>query len=334
MIHNTYYITGINGFLGRHIVQELKKKDPSAYIVGLILPTDKDDDFSKFDVNPILVKGNILNREDLVRFFSVEGKGEKYLIHAAGKISVYKKNDPLTTKTNVEGTRNVVEVAKEFNVSEMIYVSSVDALDRKEGNDPIYEQDRYDENKVIGVYSKSKAISSNFVLEQASDNFKVIIVNPSAIIGPDDPLLAPINQAVKKAMNGKIPAVVKGGNNIVDVRDVASGIVHLLDKGKNKESYLLVGHYIEAKELINLAATYNHAKQVKLILPHWLVKCFTPFIELFAKIRGKSPLFTSFSLDCLIQNSNYSYEKANKLFGYQPRDIKESIKDTVDYYRS
>ena len=326
----TIYITGITGFLGRNIVTQLEKDDPNVNIVGLVLPNDNHRDLKG---NISYVEGNILNQEEVSKFLSYPSKGEKILIHAAGRISVYKTGDPLTTKINVDGTKIITDEAKRLGFKRMIYVSSVDAITRCMGNEPIYEQDRYDENKVIGVYSKSKAISNNYVLDQASDDFEVIIVCPSAIMGPNDPFKAPINLAIKKAIHNKLPAVTKGGYDIVDVRDVARGITDLIQKGQNKESYILSGHYISVKDLMGLASEISGAKKVKFTVPHWLIKCIAPFIEITAKIRKKTPLFTGFSMDCLSQNSNYSHDKMTALTGYQPMEIKKSLEDTITWMK-
>lgn len=326
----TYYITGITGFLGRNLVFELLKKDPNARIIGFVLPNDKHRDIPG-DIT--YVEGNILNKEDVSKFLSYEKEGEKILIHAAGRISVYKRGDPLTTTINVEGTKIVTDIAKELGFKRMIFVSSVDAITRRMGKEPIYEQERYDESKVVGVYSKSKAIANNYVLDQADDNFEVIIVCPSAIMGPNDPFGAPINIAIKKAITNKLPAVTKGGYDIVDVRDVAKGIVDLLQKGQNKESYILNGEYISVKDLMGTAATIAGAKVVKFTVPFWLIKMISPFIELHAKLWKKKPLFTGFSMDCLAQNSNYCHDKMTALTGYQPMDIKKSLTDTINWMR-
>ena len=325
----TYYITGITGFLGRNIVKEIYKDHPKANIVGFVLPYDNHRDLPG---NITYVEGNILNQDDVRKFLSVEGD-EKILIHAAGRISVYKTGDPLTMDINVDGTKIVTDLAKELGFKKMLYISSVDSISRRIGNEPIYEQERYDEHKVIGVYSKSKAISNNYVLDQADENFEVVIICPSAIMGPNDPFGAPINTAIRKAITNKLPAVTKGGYDIVDVRDVARGIVDLIQKGQNKESYILSGHYVSVKDLMGMASEISGAKKVNFTVPFWLIKCISPFIELHAKIHNKKPLFTGFSMDCLKQNSNYCHDKMTDLTGYNPLTIKESLTDTINWMR-
>lgn len=152
-------------------------------------------------------------------------------------------------------------------------------------------------------------------------------------MGPNDPFLAPINMAIKRFLNGKLPAITKGGYNIVDVRDVAEGIVLAIDKSKNKESYLLTGEYIPVKDLIGLAAKVSNKKPVNKKVPHFVIKIASPFIELHYKLRHKKPLFTGFSMDCLMQNSNYSNKKAQAELGYKTRPITDTMNDTINWMK-
>ena len=326
------FLTGISGFLGKNIVLKLlEQKDIE--IIGLVLPNEKNLEFYKKD-NIHLIEGNILNKDDIERFLSYQSKGDKYLIHAAGMISVYKHRDPLVTKINVDGTKNVIDSCLNKNFKKVIYVSSVDSLPKAKGNDPISEPDSFDIKKVDGVYSKSKVLANNYVLEVAKKtDLNISIICPSAIMGPNDPFLAPINVAIKRFLNDKLPAITKGGYNIVDVRDVAEGTILALTKGRNKESYLLTGEYISVKDLIGLTAKVSNKKPINKKVPHFIIKIASPFIELHCKLRHKKPLFTGFSMDCLMQNSNYSNKKAQTELGYKARPIIDTLTDTINWMK-
>ena len=250
----------------------------------------------------------------------------------AGRISTLKKNDPLTTTINVEGTKNVVNQSIKHNIDKFIYISSVDALNRHKGNELIYEQDEYYPNDVLGVYSKSKAEASNYVL-RGKDKMDVVVLLPSALIGPNDTFHSPINDAIRLYLNGKMPAVVSGGYNLVDVRDVARGIYKASLKANNGESYILGGTYISVKDLMDMCADLSGKKKIKFVVPHFIIKLISPLVELSAKIKKKKPLFTGFSMDCLNQNSNYSNEKAKKELGFNPREIKSTLSDTIEWMK-
>ena len=327
----TYFITGISGFLGRNLtIKLLKQKDIS--IVGFVLPNEKNLEFYEQYQNITLVRGNILNKEDVDSFLSYPASGDKYLVHAAGRISVYRRNDPLTMKINVEGTKNVIDSVVDKNFRKVIYVSSVDSVPKRKDNSVIHEPEVYDTKLVDGVYSKSKVLANNIVLDAVKNHdLDACIVMPSAMMGPNDPFNSPINLAIRKFLNDKLPAITKGGYDIVDVRDVSKGILNILDKGEKGESYLLTGHNVSVKELIGVAAKVVNKKPVTKTVPHFIIKIASPFLEMHARIHKKTPLFTGFSMDCLKQNSNYSYDKAKEKIGYEVRPLEETMKDTIDY---
>ncbi len=327
----TYFITGISGFLGRNITIELLKQE-NVQIVGFVLPHEKNLEYYEQYKNIVLVRGNILNKEDVDKFLSYPSEGDKYLIHAAGRISVYRRNDLLTMDINVEGTRNVIESAIDKGFKKVVYVSSVDSVPKQKGDEKIFEPEIYDTKLVDGVYSKSKVLANNIVLEAYKNSgLPACIVLPSAMIGPNDPFNSPINLAIKKFLNDKLPAITKGGYDIVDVRDVSKGILDVLDKGESGESYLLTGRQISVKELIALAGKIADKKPVTKCVPHFLIKIVSPFISLHARVHKKTPLFTGFSMDCLKQNSHYCFDKAKEKLGYISRPLEETMKDTIDY---
>lgn len=328
-----YYITGISGFLGRNLTMKLlDMKD--VHIIGFVLPNEKNLEFYEQYENITLVRGNILNREDVDTFLSYPSKGDKYLIHAAGRISTYRHNDPLTLKVNVEGTRNIIESAVSKGFKKVVYVSSVDSVAKRKDNDTIYEPDIYDIDKVDGVYSKSKVLANNIVLEAVKNhNLDACIVLPSAMMGPNDPFNSPINLAIKKFLNDKLPMITKGGYDIVDVRDVSDGIISALEKGKAGESYLLTGTQISVKDLIGVAAKVSNKKPVTKCVSHFLVKLVSPFIEMDARCKKKTPLFTGFSMDCLMQNSNYSSQKAEAELSYKVTSIEETMEATIEWLK-
>jgi len=326
-----YFLTGLSGYLG-HALLDILNKEKDIRIYALILPNDKyRDELISRGVN--IIEGDLLNKEDVSYFLNQKVEGEKIVIHIAGRISTVKRNDPLTTKINVEGTKNILDRSIENHIDKFIYISSVDALDRQTGNHLIYEQETYDVNKVDGVYSKSKVEANNYVLSRKDDIYSIIIM-PSALIGPNDTFHSPINDAIRMYLKGKMPAIVKGGYNLVDVRDVANGIYQASIKGKRSNSYILGGTYISVKGLMDMCKEVTNGKKVKFIVPHFIIKLISPFIELDAKIKHKKPLFTGFSMDCLKQNSNYSSKKAEDELGYHIRELKESIIDTIKYIQN
>ena len=329
-----YFITGISGFLGQNLVNEILESEKDAFIYGLVLPQENNLEVLKSFPQIKLIEGNILDNNDIDNFLSLSSniKEEKIIIHLAGRISLYRHGDDLTTQINYQGTKNMVDISSKYHFDKFIYISSVDALNKREGNDLIYEQDRYEIDKVDGVYSKSKVLASNYVLDATKEGkINGMIVLPTVFIGPNDPFNSPINDAIKRFLKGKLPGVVKGKYNIAGVKDIAKGIYLVSSKGRINESYILAGEQIEVIDLINKVAKITNKKPVKTIFPTTLVKLGAPFIELKAKIAHQKPLFTSFAIGCLNQNSNYSNQKANEELGYLPHSLDEILVELVNW---
>lgn len=319
----TYYVTGISGHLGRNIALEiLKQKD--VQIVGLVLPHEKIVSFNDNRVS--FVKGNILNKEEIRAFYQTKRSAVNYVIHAAGLISIYKKKDPLVENVNVLGTKYALDTALECKMDKFVYVSSVDAL-KWEKNKIISEPSSFNKKDVIGVYAESKAEASQYVLSK-KDNIWVSIVMPSALVGPFDYLKGPLNYVLYKYLIGKLKVIVTGGYDLVDVRDVASGIVSSLNINESGHSYILSGEKIKISSLIKLCNEITHSGSYRFIFPTWLVKIFAPFLELIYKLKGKKPLFTAHSMTCLKANPTYSHTKAEQMLGYTSRPLIETLKDT------
>ena len=324
----TYFITGLTGFLGSNLLLELEKTD-NYRIIAFVFPNEID---LKCLKKPYIkcVTGNLLNKEDIKKFLSENADGDKIVIHIAGRVSTFRRHDDLTMQINFVGTKNIVDAMNELgDFKKLIYISSVDAIPRNSTKNEIYEVGYYDIKKVDGVYGKSKALANNYILDNLKTDSSIIL--PSAIIGPYDPRTSPLNNAIKKFLNNKLPAVTKGGYNLVDSRDVAKGILLAAEHGINKESYLITGNYISVEDLIALAAKLTNKKPIKRKVPHLLIKIISPFIEIHSRLHRKIPLFNGFSMDCLKQNSNYSYKKAHSTFNYEPRPIEDTLKDTINW---
>ena len=130
---------------------------------------------------------------------------------------------------------------------------------------------------------------------------------------------------------GKIPMAVKGGYDFVDVRDVVAGILGALEKGRPGESYLLSGHYLTCKELLDLVYKYYPLKRISKEMSMGFVKAIVPFFTLGAAISRRRPLFTKYSLLVLSGNGHFSHAKAAADFGYAPRTSDRTVRDTVEF---
>lgn len=319
-----YLVTGGMGHLGSTVIRALSLRGER--IRALILKNDKGQKAEGIEY----FYGDVRDRESMKPFFSHEEDEELYLIHTAGIISIQDKGMKDIYNVNVEGTRNILSLAKEYSVKKMVYVSSVHAIPERRDRATLREIEYYKPQAVYGEYAKSKAEASNLVLDAAKDDLFAMIVLPSGIIGPGDMGHNHLVQMCLMFLTNRLPMGVSGGYDMVDVRDVADGILRALDNGRKGESYILSGSSVSIKELIRYMANAS-GKRVKPCVPIFMAKILSPLFELDAKRRRKRPLFTRYSLQTLESNTRFSHDKAATELGYSPRDVSESVNDMVAY---
>ena len=326
-----FIVTGANGFLGNNLVRKLSE-DEENQIRALVLPNDKLKSLE--GLNCKIYYGDVTKKETLSDIFETAGEAECYVIHCAAIVSVKTKYNPVIYEVNVNGTKNVVEKVLEKN-AKLVYVSSVHAITEKPDHQTISEIERFDPDKVVSQYAKTKAETANYILKMVKEkNLIACIVHPSGIIGPNDFGNSHLTQMIIDFANGRLKACVKGGYDFVDVRDVADGIINACYRGRRGECYILSNRYVKIKELLDMVSEERNAKKISVTLPMWLAKLTAPLSEIYYAILKQPPLYTKYSLYTLNSNSNFSNEKAKKELGFQNREFRETIKDTVTWLKA
>ena len=325
MMNKLYIITGAGGHLGSFLVNELI--DRKCHVRALYLPGEEKDAPAEIEK----VVGNVLDLKSLGSLFDTQGYDKVSLIHCAGIVSIASKENPLLYDVNVNGTRNIMELALRHNIDRVIYVSTVHAIKEEEYPELIKETKDFNSDYVVGAYAKSKAEASEIVLEYADKGLNVSIVHPSGIIGPGDTKGNNHSVSTLKAMyKGTIPCSIKGGYDFVDVRDVVNGILLCEEKGRKGECYILSGHYLTVKEMLEEVNKIRNRKTPDLEIPASVIKLIAPLLEKISILSGNNkPLLTPYSFYTLQSNGHFSNEKARNELGYTVRDISETIKDTI-----
>lgn len=322
-----YIITGANGHLASTIIRYLVKQD--CVIRGLILPTESNHN-SKYVT---YYKGDITKPETLSEIFSDTENYDVYVIHAAGIISIGNEVTPLMYNVNVNGTKNIIEVCKNHEVKRLLYVSSVHAIQEGAYMSTITEVNSFPKSKVQGGYASTKAEATQAVMDAVSDGLDAVVVHPSGILGPFDDGNNHITQLIQMYLSGKLPAGVTGGYDFVDVRDVAKGCISAINNGRKGECYILSNRYYTVRDLIEYMRIAVHGKYKKICVPLKLAKIAAPVFEKIGEITKTRPLFTKYSLYIMDSNGRFSHDKATKELGYTPRDMKDTIRDTIVYLK-
>lgn len=317
-----YIVTGANGHLGNTIVRQLKKRREE--IRGLVLPTET----AENQPGVTYFKGDVRNKASLEPLFADTDDREVIVFHTAGIIDISEKVSKTMYEVNVGGTRNMVELCRAHHVHRLVYVSSVHAIPEKNKLQVLEEVDHFSADQVVGGYAKTKAEATQIVLDAVRDGLDAVVVHPSGILGPFDSSRNHLVQMVSDYICGKLPACVNGGYDFVDVRDVAAGCIAAAEKGKTGECYILSNRHYEVKDVLKMVKDVEGGRRLP-VLPMWMAKAAAPVMGLMAKRKNTRPLYTKYSLYTLHSNDRFSHDKATRELNYHPRDLYQTIRDTV-----
>ena len=321
-----YIVTGASGFLGNNIIRMLEHDD-NAEVRAFVLNGESISSLNNLKCS--IYYGDVTKADTLNSVFEGSGDAEIFVIHCAAVVYIKSKYNSRVYDVNVNGTKNIVDKVLEYN-AKLIYVSSVHAIPEKSDGNLISEVSIFNPDDVVGLYAKTKAEAARYVMDSVKDKgLNACIVHPSGILGPYDFSNSHLTALVREIVRGKLPMCVKGGYDFVDVRDVAKGIIMACDKGKKGECYIMSGEFVSIKKLADLVCDVVGKKRIKVVLPIMIAKIVVPFYEMYYNVKGKTPLFTKYSLYTLSSNSNFSNEKAKRDLGFVTRDITDTVRDMV-----
>ncbi|WP_040196528.1 NAD-dependent epimerase/dehydratase family protein [Candidatus Soleaferrea massiliensis] len=322
-----YIVTGANGHLGSTIIRILRRQHKQ--VRGLILDGEdcRDGQYVRY------LHGDVRSKASLEPLFADIQAARVTVIHTAGIVDIADKASEQMVEVNVRGTQNMVELCLKHRVARLVYVSSVHAIPEKDDMQVLEEVGRFSSSAVVGGYAKTKAAATQIVLDAVKEGLDAVVVHPSGILGPYDESGNHLVQLVKSYVQGRLPACVRGGYDFVDVRDVAAGCLTAAEKGKTGECYILSNRHYEIKDLLRMVRTVQGGRKIP-TLPVWMAKAAAPIIEWRARNQRSKPLFTRYSLYTLTSNDRFSHDKATRELGYRPRDLYETIRDTVRWMQS
>ncbi|MBN2309563.1 MAG: SDR family oxidoreductase [Candidatus Hydrogenedentes bacterium] len=281
------------------------------------------------DVEP--VRGDVLDEDCLRAAFD----GAEVVYHLAAVITLRARDDERARRVNVEGTRNVVKACRECGVRRLVHFSSIHALSAHPAGTVIDETRPLCEGTRALAYDRSKADAERVVLAAVEqDGLDAVIVNPTGVMGPHDYEPSRMGRALIDLCRGKMPASVGGGFNWVDVRDVCLGAIAAEQRGAPGERFILGGEYLTMSEIAQILYELTGAKPPSWCVPLWLAQLALPFAALHGFLTHKEPLFTRASLYALCNHQQVSHEKAARVLDYQPRPIRQTLEDTVAWFRS
>ena len=319
-------VTGATGFLGKHLVEQLRRANGSARLRLLcrgVSPWDQDPQIE-------VIRGDVMSREVVLR--ATEGVEEIY--HLAGVVSRDPKDQWLLYSTHVGGTRNVCEAALKQGTRKILLVSSSGTI--AVSREPtVHDENSGFKHEIIGEfpYYLSKIYSEKVALSYfAQCRLPVVVVNPSLLLGPGDDRNSSTRD-VALLLEGQILALPIGGLNFVDARDVATGLVAAMRSGRPGERYLFGGPNWTFREMISQLSKIARVSAPKLqpSLKHQLASA--RLLRRLYPLMGKS-----FHLDdaSIKMSSLFWYcdsTKAREELGFEARDPIATLKETVEDVR-
>jgi dihydroflavonol-4-reductase len=319
-------VTGATGFVGSAVARALLAR---GHRVRAMLRANSDrTNLAGLDIAPW--RGDLTDPASLER--AVDGCD--YVMHVAADYRIWVPDPAAMLKANVEGTRALMIAAQAARVKRVVYCSSVAALGLLADGSPADEDTKVSEDRVVGIYKKSKYRAEQAVLALVRERgLNAVIVNPAAPIGPRDIKPTPTGQMIIDAARGKMPAYVETGLCVVHVDDVAEGHMLALERGVSGERYILGGENLYLRDLLALVDTVMGTRRRRLKLAGEVLWPLALACEGLARF-GVAPLVTRDHLRMAAKKMFFSHAKATRELGFRPRPASEAVADAVAWFQA
>lgn len=327
-----YIVTGAAGFLGGTVCRQLIERGER--VRAFVLPNDPAAKYIPDGVE--VVYGDLCDRESLEKLYTVSEGVKSVVLHIASIVTVDPDFSRKVMDVNVGGTENIIDMCLTHPECEkLVYCSSTGAIPEVPKGRRITEVDFFDEDKVEGCYSMSKALATQAVLDAVKERgLNACVVHPSGIMGPEDFAVGETTGTLIKIIAGEMPMGISGTFNLCDVRDLAAGTISAADRGRRGECYILGNDAIGFRDFCRIVAEEADCKAPKAFLPTAAANLIAKLSEMSAKKTGKKPLMTTFSVYNLARNNEFDSSKARRELGYKTRSYKETIHDEIAWLKA
>jgi dihydroflavonol-4-reductase len=319
-------VTGATGFVGSAIVRAflgagypvralVRAASPRVNLAGLEVET---------------IEGDICDANAIARAMA----GVRHVAHAAADYRLWARDPEAIVRTNVEGTRIVMEAALAAGIDRVVYTSSVATLALRGNGQAADETLPLPETAAVGAYKRSKIVAERLVQKMvACDALPAVIVNPSTPIGPRDVRPTPTGRIIVAAASGRMPGFVDTGLNLVHVDDVAAGHVAALERGKIGDQYILGGENVLLADMLRAIALIVGRRPPRVSLPRGPLYPLAVAAEMIATVTGREPLLTLDGLRMSRQRMFFSSAKAERELGFRARPYVQGLRNAVDWFR-
>jgi dihydroflavonol-4-reductase len=317
-------VTGASGFVGAAVVRALLAA--GAQVRALLREHSNRRNLEALEVEPAL--GDLADIAALERAL----EGCEALFHVAADYRLWTPDPQSLYRSNVVGTRNIVDAARRTGIKRIVYTSSVATIGLRSDGRPSDETDSASLDGMIGHYKRSKFLAEQWVCEAARGGMPIVIVNPSTPIGPGDVKPTPTGRLVLDAATGRMPAYVDTGLNIVHVDDVAAGHLLAYEHGRIGERYILGGTDLSLQRILSMIAVASGRRPPRLRLPLALLLPLAYAAEAVARLSGRETRITVDGIRMARHRMYFSSAKAVRELGYRWRPAQQAIDDAVRWF--
>ena len=319
------FVTGGTGFVGSSLVRLLLE---DGYDVGVLVREKSN--LTNLEGLPVTLHyGDLKDKDSLKKAL----EGYDFLFHVAADYRLWVPKPDEIYENNVKGTQNIMDAAGHTGIKRIVYTSSVATLGLNKDGSPADEETPVSFSDMIGHYKKSKFLAEKAVKELVdAGKIDAVIVNPSTPVGPRDIRPTPTGRMILEAAQGKMPAYVDTGLNIVHVDDVSRGHILALKKGKTGRRYILGGENMTLKEIFETISEITGAPPPRIKLPHNLILPLAYLFEMVSRITGTEPLATVDGVKLSKKKMFFSSKRAETELGYSHRPARQAIRDAVEWF--
>ena len=320
------FLTGASGFIGGHLARVLIKSGRS--VRALLRPSSNRERVSGLDLETVV--------GDLRDVNSLKGKmrGCQELFHVAADYRLWARDPAEIYTSNIEGTRNILQIALEEGVERVVYTSTVGCIGMPANNEEGDENVAVSVTKAAGPYKHSKYLAERIALEFASLGLPVIIVNPTAPIGEYDWKPTPTGKIVVDFLRKALPAYLETGLNIVDVRDVAQGHLTAMERGRSGERYILGGRNMMLWEIFRTLSKISGQPAPKVRIPYAVAYAYGLTSTIAAKFTKQTPLAPLDAVRMARKRMFVKSEKAEREIGFVAGPVEQAFERAVQWFRN
>ena len=317
-------VTGGTGFVGANVVRELLADGRSVRVL-----VRRGSDRQAIAGLPIeLCEGDLGDRSSLARAVA----GVRTVFHVAADYRLWAPDPSALYRANVDGTRAVLEAAGEAGVERVVYTSTVGALGIPKDGTPGTEDTPVSLADMVGPYKASKFLAERVAVDLAKRGLPVVIVNPSAPVGPWDVKPTPTGQMVVDFLAGRMFATMDTGLNVVHVRDVARGHLLAAERGRIGEKYILGHANLSLAGIGGLLAEISGRRPPRFRVPYALAWCGAACMEGFARVSGTTPRVPLTSVRMARKKMYFSPAKAVRELGLPQTDVRLAFRDAAEWF--